>query len=122
MTTHCRPHCSVADHEQLAAYTSDCRDLEGRLTKYMQAASVLAGDAEKLAGISDKISQTSALGRSTDQAHVKTSISELREKVDKAKADVAATLAELKAIQTHIDERHKGESTVCVCACVSHCG
>ena len=31
----------------------------------------------------------------------------LREKVEKAKGEAAATLAELKAIQAHIDERHK---------------
>jgi chromosome segregation ATPase len=92
---------------QLASYTSDVRDLEGRLTKYLQAATVLAGDAEKLAGLSDKISNTSALGRSTDQARVKSSISDLKEKVEKAKADVASTLAELKAMHSHIEERHK---------------
>ena len=93
--------------KQLASYSTNVKDLESRLTKSCQAATVLMGDAEKLAGVSDKISQQSALGRSTDQSPLKDSIASLKEKTDAAKTDTTALIAELKAIQSRIDERHK---------------
>jgi len=93
--------------KQVASSTVHYKDLEAKLTKYLQAVTVLAGDAEKLAAMSDKISNSSALGRATDQSRVKPSAADLKEKVERAKADVASTLAELKALQAHIDERHR---------------
>merc|ERR1711991_26098 len=98
--------------KQLASFTTSCRDLDGRLTKFNQAAGVLMGDAEKLAGVNDKISATSALGRSTDQGSLKPAIATLKERTDAAKQDLANFLAELKAMQQHVDERHKEGATM----------
>ena len=98
--------------KQLGSYASSVKDLDARLTKYLQAATVLMGDAEKLAGVSDKISNASALGRATETSNLKPSIAGLKEKVDAAKSDTAALMAELKAMQGHIDERHKLGATM----------
>lgn len=107
--------------KQLAAYTADLKDLESKVNKYVQSASTLAADAEKLAAQSDKVcgcifflalissqvSMTSNLGRSTDRSRVGPAVASLKDMGEKCKADLASALAELKAIDAHIAERHK---------------
>lgn len=93
--------------KQLASYDKDVRDLDARLGRYLQAATNLQGDAEKLAGVSDKLSQSSALGRTTEQGPLKDCLAGLRTQVDSARSNTTALMAELKAMQLHIDERHK---------------
>jgi hypothetical protein len=46
--------------------------------QFQTAAQNLMSDAEKICGVSDKISASSALGRATDQAPLKPALAELK--------------------------------------------
>jgi hypothetical protein len=104
------PHDDVEYNElckQLVHYTQDCKDLDHCIERLVLSAHSLRESTERCCIALNKVGLLGSGGKTTDLAHVGTSVETFEEKAYAARKELGHIIAELKAMQAHVDERHQ---------------